>query len=111
MSTGTAAPAKPSPTVAKSVDKLPGDSAAAIAKEDPVKAIEKLEARARAVNVNNIARVSNSHLTSDDEKLTPLVSVKTGKAIDKFPSISREISKMTRTIAAAPVTKCEITDS
>ena len=46
-------------------------------------------------NANNIARVANSQLTSSDEKLHPLVSLKTGKPIEKFPGTSKEIEKLT----------------
>jgi len=71
------------------------ESAAAVAKDDPAKAIEKLETRTKAVNTNNVARVANSHLTSNDAKLHPLVSLKTGKTLDKFPETSKDIAKLT----------------
>lgn len=82
------------PSVAGSA--APTESAAAVAKDDPVKAIEKLEIRTKAVNTNNVARVANSHLTSNDAKLHPLVSLRTGKPLDKFPEASKDIAKLTR---------------
>ena len=45
-------------------------------------------------NANNVSRVANSQLTSNSEKLNPLVSLKTGKAIEKFPEISAGIEKL-----------------
>lgn len=111
---GTAAKAASS-RVAKKDDATP-DSAAAAAKDDTVKAIEKLETRTKAVyvppsryrswgsittqalidgsNANNIARVANSQLATADEKLSPLMSLKTGKPIEKFPATSKDISKL-----------------
>ncbi|KAM0707934.1 hypothetical protein Q7P35_004583 [Cladosporium inversicolor] len=71
------------------------ESPAAIAKDDPVKAIEKLETRTKAINANNVARVANSHLTSNDAKLHPLVSLRTGNTLDKFPQTSKDIAKLT----------------
>ena len=72
------------------------DSAAQVAQNDPAKAIEKLETKTKAVNANNVARVANSQLTSNDEKLHPLMSLKTGKTLDKFPDTSKDIQKLTR---------------
>ena len=72
------------------------DSAASAAKDDPHKAIEKLETRTKAVNANNVARVANSQLTSNDEKLHALTSLKTGKVLEKFPETSKDIQKLTR---------------
>lgn len=71
------------------------ESATTVAKEDPAKAIEKLETRTKAVNANNVARVANSQLTSSDEKLYPLVSLKTNKPLDKFPETSKDLGKLT----------------
>lgn len=88
-----AAPSKPS-SVAGSV--AASESPAAIAKDDPVKAIEKLETKTKAVNTNNVARVANSHLTSNDAKLHPLVSLRTGRTLEKFPETSKDIAKLTR---------------
>ena len=76
------------------MNKKGDDSATAIAQVDPAKAIEKLEIRTKAVNTNNIARVANSQLTSSDEKLHVLVSLKTGKPLDKFPITSKGIEKL-----------------
>lgn len=45
-------------------------------------------------NANNIARVANSQLTSNDEKLHPLLSLKTGKPVEKFPLTSAGIPKL-----------------
>lgn len=81
------------PSVAGSA--APSESPATIAKDDPVKAIEKLETRTKAINANNVARVANSHLTSSDAKLHPLVSLRTGNTLDKFPQTSKDIAKLT----------------
>ncbi|TKA78724.1 hypothetical protein B0A55_04530 [Friedmanniomyces simplex] len=91
--------AKPYGTAAASKAKkaeaaAPPESAAAVAQDDTVKAVEKLEVKTKAVNANNIARVANSQLTSNDEKLLPLMSLKTGKPIDKFPATSKDIEKL-----------------
>lgn len=45
-------------------------------------------------NANNVARTANAHLTSADESLYPLVSLKTGRAIDRFPDTPRGIAKL-----------------
>lgn len=50
----------------------------------------------RHSNANNIARVANSQLTSNDEKLHPLMSLKTGKPLEKFPATSKDIDKLSR---------------
>jgi hypothetical protein len=84
-------PASKAPSVAD-----PAESAAVVAKNDPAKAIEKLETRSKAVNANNVARVANSHLTTNDEKLHPLVALKTNKPLEKFPETSKDIAKLTR---------------
>ncbi|PSK36718.1 hypothetical protein B9Z65_1901 [Elsinoe australis] len=76
-------------------------STSAAAKEDPAEALKKLEAKTKAVNTNNVARVANSQLVSADEKLHPLVSIKTGKAIDKFPATPKDISKLSLTVVDA----------
>lgn len=97
---------------AKKTESLAGDSAVATAKDDTVKAIEKLEIRQKAMyvqgsidlesgtdhhssNTNNVARVANSHITDPEAKLTPLVSIKTGKPLEKFPDSSKDIQKLT----------------
>ena len=90
--TSSKTPSK-APSVAGSA--APSESPAAIAKDDPVKAIEKLETRTKAINANNVARVANSHLTSNDAKLHPLVSLRTGNTLDKFPQTSKDIAKLT----------------
>jgi hypothetical protein len=81
------------PSVAGSA--APTESAAVVAKDDPAKAIEKLEIRTKAVNTNNVARVANSHLTTSDAKLHPLVHLKNGKTLDKFPETSAGLAKLT----------------
>ena len=73
----------------------PTESPTAIAKDDPVKAIEKLEIKTKAINANNVARVANSHLNSNDAKLHTLVSLRTGNPLDKFPQTSKDIAKLT----------------
>ncbi|EME43630.1 hypothetical protein DOTSEDRAFT_72858 [Dothistroma septosporum NZE10] len=83
--------------VAKKTESLAGDNAAATAGGDASKAIEKLETRLKAVNANNVARVANSKVTSGDGKLLPLVSLKTGKTLDKFPETGKEVGKLTLT--------------
>ncbi|KAK4565919.1 hypothetical protein LTR86_003768 [Recurvomyces mirabilis] len=110
---GTAAKAAASKTASKAVTTNPDSSATEVAQQDTVKAIEKLEIRTKAVyvfcnetrghasglangrsNANNIARVANSQLTANDEKLHPFMSLKTGKPIEKFPATSKEIPKL-----------------
>ncbi|CAK4034074.1 Hypothetical predicted protein [Lecanosticta acicola] len=95
--TPKAVPRKPAavPAAKKSAESLTGDSAAATAIEDTVKAIEKLEAKLTAINTNSVARVANSHITSADEALTPMVSLKTSKPLDKFPDTPKDIAKLT----------------
>lgn len=124
MSTPTktppAAPANKSSTVpkinpvAKRTESIAGDSAAATAKDDTNKAIEKLETRFKAVyvassfqlrrhmmsltcasNTNNVARVANSRVTSNDEKLIPLVSLKNGQPLARFPETAKDVGKST----------------
>lgn len=46
-------------------------------------------------NANNIARVQNSHLRTADAKLHSLVSLKTNKPIEGFPSTAKEVQKLT----------------
>lgn len=96
------------PSVAASA--APSESAAAVAKDDPAKAIEKLETRTKAVNTNNVARVANSHLTSNDAKLNPLVSLKTGKTLDKFPESSKDIAKLTCELRSHGCRNCASTE-
>ncbi|KAK1018462.1 hypothetical protein LTR54_001348 [Friedmanniomyces endolithicus] len=86
---GTAAAAAASK--AKKAEPAAPESAA---QNDSTKAIEKLEIKTKAVNANNIARVANSQLTANDEKLLPLVSLKTGKPMEKFPATSKDIEKL-----------------
>ncbi|KAK3679704.1 hypothetical protein LTR78_000080 [Recurvomyces mirabilis] len=92
---GTAAKATASKAASKAVTTNPDSSATEVAQQDTIKAIEKLEIRTKAVsNANNIARVANSQLTANDEKLHPFMSLKTGKPIEKFPATSKEIAKL-----------------
>ena len=53
-----------------------------------------LEALIRQSNANNVARVANSQLSTNDEKLQPMKSLKTGKSIEKFPATSAGIAKL-----------------
>ncbi|KAI7162632.1 hypothetical protein KC349_g1921 [Hortaea werneckii] len=90
---GTAAKNAASP-VTKKAESNATEQAADIANDDTVKAIEKLETRIKAVNANSIARVANSQMTDPEEKLHPLLSLKTGKPIEKFPPSPASISKL-----------------
>ncbi|KAK3686921.1 hypothetical protein LTR37_019319 [Vermiconidia calcicola] len=91
------APAKPTAAAGKAgANSAQPDAAPSVAGDN--KAIEKLEATTKAVNANNIARVANSQLTANDESLHPLVSLKTGKPIEKFPKTSKDIDKVTLTM-------------
>jgi len=45
-------------------------------------------------NANNIARVANSQLTNADEKLHPLLSLKNGRTLEKFPDTSKALAKL-----------------
>ncbi|PNS16529.1 hypothetical protein CAC42_263 [Sphaceloma murrayae] len=94
-------PAKLS-TPAKAPSKAPSiASTSATSKDDPVEALKKLETKTKTVNANNVARVANSQLVSADEKLYPLLSLKTGKAIDKFPATPKDIAKLSVTVVDA----------
>ncbi|KAK4544284.1 hypothetical protein LTR36_004494 [Oleoguttula mirabilis] len=114
---GTAAKTAASRTAAKPAESAPEPEAA---KDDVTKAIEKLEFRVKAVyvesslaighvigslmarsNANNIARVANSKLATSDEKLYPLLSLKTGKPVEKFPLTSAGIPKLSLTLVDA----------
>lgn len=98
------------------------EQASDIANDDAVKAIEKLETRTKAVyvtisltlslsrkrhvsntipfsNANSIARVANSQMTDPEDKLQPLLSLKTGKPIEKFPLTPASISKLGRALS------------
>ncbi|KAI7199031.1 hypothetical protein KC343_g10192 [Hortaea werneckii] len=90
---GTAAKNAVSPVTKKAQDHTT-EQAADIAGDDTVKTIEKLETRIKAVNANSIARVANSQMTDPEEKLHPLLSLKTGKPIEKFPPTPASISKL-----------------
>ncbi len=93
-------PQKQAGQAAKSTASSAAPSTAGSTKgDDASKALEKLEIKTKAVNANNVARVANSQLTSNDEKLHPLVSLKTGKAIEKFPGTSKDIEKLTCTFS------------
>ncbi|KAF2766676.1 hypothetical protein EJ03DRAFT_329823 [Teratosphaeria nubilosa] len=86
--------AKTSPQATKKMGNVSTESVNGVARDDPAKAVEKLEIRLQAINTNNVARVANSHLANADDKLHPLVGLKTGKAIDKFPATSKDIPKL-----------------
>ncbi|KAI7285416.1 hypothetical protein KC345_g1739 [Hortaea werneckii] len=81
-------------SVTKKAESHATEQATDIANDDTVKAIEKLETRIKAVNANSIARVANSQMTDPEEKLHPLLSLKTGKPIEKFPPTPASISKL-----------------
>ncbi|GAB7350987.1 hypothetical protein MBLNU459_g1484t1 [Dothideomycetes sp. NU459] len=86
--------------------KKPASSAASTTssttvEKDPVKLVEKLETKTKAVNANNISRVANSQLVSGDDKLHPLLSLKTGRAIERFPETPNGISKLSVTLVDA----------
>jgi len=78
----------------------PTKSPAVADSHSPIKDAEKtfkdLETKVKAININNIARTANSHLVSADEKLHPLVSLKTARAIDRFPDTPTGLSKLSR---------------
>jgi len=46
-------------------------------------------------NTNNIARVENSQLTSANDKLWVLHSLKTNRPLEKFPATAKDIAKLT----------------
>ncbi|KAG9593392.1 hypothetical protein KCU77_g17020, partial [Aureobasidium melanogenum] len=62
--------------------------------KDPLHMIEKLETKTKAVNANNVARVANSQLVSADDKLHPLLSLKNGKKLEKFPDTPKALAKL-----------------
>ncbi|KAK5166452.1 uncharacterized protein LTR77_007995 [Saxophila tyrrhenica] len=98
MST-TSTPAKtPLKQTGQATKSAAPSAAGSVAGDDASKALEKLETKTKAVNANNVARVANSHLTSNEEKLQPLLSLKTGKAIEKFPGTSKDIDKLSLTM-------------
>ncbi|KAI5241748.1 hypothetical protein E4T43_05318 [Aureobasidium subglaciale] len=68
--------------------------AAAGSEKDPLRLIEKLEVKTKAVNANNVARVANSHLVSADDKLHPLLSLKNGRTLEKFPESPKALAKL-----------------
>ncbi|EMC94160.1 hypothetical protein BAUCODRAFT_36634 [Baudoinia panamericana UAMH 10762] len=83
------------------------DNAAANAQEATMKALEKLEVKTKAININNVSRVANSHVNSDEDKLQPLRSLKTGQPLDKFPATSKEIKKLGLTTVDAMLNALE----
>ncbi|KAK4986784.1 hypothetical protein LTR50_005079 [Elasticomyces elasticus] len=70
-------------------------------KDDTAAQLKKLDIKTKAINTNNISRVSNAQLTSADAKLSPLVSLKTGRPIERFPETSQGIAKLTDTTVDA----------
>jgi len=53
-------------------------------------------------NANNIARVANSQLTNADEKLHPLLSLKNGRTLEKFPDTSKALAKLSGELISYP---------
>lgn len=45
-------------------------------------------------NANNVARVANSQLVSADDKLYPLLSLKNGRPLEKFPETPKALAKL-----------------
>jgi hypothetical protein len=45
-------------------------------------------------NANNVARVANSQLVSADDKLHPLLSLKNGRTLEKFPDTPKALAKL-----------------
>lgn len=45
-------------------------------------------------NANNVARVANSQLVSADDKLHPLLSLKNGRTLEKFPETPKALAKL-----------------
>lgn len=106
--------AKDAKAKSAAASKAPSAAPSVAGGDDSAKAIEALTLKTKAVyddlrpaqidnssadlgdcsNANNIARVANSQLTSSNEKLHPLVSLKNNKALDKFPETSKEIEKL-----------------
>ncbi|TKA29561.1 hypothetical protein B0A50_03574 [Salinomyces thailandicus] len=72
------------------MDAAAPEPVADLAKTDAAKAMEKLEARTKAV----VARAANSHISDPDERLHLLLSLKNGKPIDKFPATPAGIPKL-----------------
>ncbi|KAI4722963.1 hypothetical protein E4T48_00745 [Aureobasidium sp. EXF-10727] len=81
--------------------------AAAGSEKDPVRMIEKLDIKTKAVNANNVARVANSQLVSADDKLHPLLSLKNGRPLDKFPETPKALAKLSVTVVDAMLSALE----
>ncbi|TKA79906.1 hypothetical protein B0A49_01108 [Cryomyces minteri] len=94
----TPASKAPSTTAATKAPSTAAASTAGGAIDEQAKRLEKLEARSKAVNTNNIARVANSQLTSADEKLTVLHALKTDRPLERFPETPAKIARMTDTM-------------
>jgi hypothetical protein len=45
-------------------------------------------------NANNVARVANSQLVNADDKLHPLLSLKNGRTLEKFPDTPKALAKL-----------------
>ncbi|KAI4744534.1 hypothetical protein E4T50_05105 [Aureobasidium sp. EXF-12298] len=82
-------------------------AAAAGAEKDPVRMIEKLETKTKAVNANNVARVANSQLVNADDKLHPLLSLKNGRTLEKFPDTPKALAKLSVTVVDAMLSALE----
>ncbi|THY60354.1 hypothetical protein D6C98_02401 [Aureobasidium pullulans] len=70
-------------------------AAPAGSEKDPVRMIEKLETKTKAV-------VANSQLTNADEKLHPLLSLKNGRTLEKFPDTSKALAKLSGELISYP---------
>ncbi|KEQ95054.1 hypothetical protein AUEXF2481DRAFT_233239 [Aureobasidium subglaciale EXF-2481] len=81
--------------------------AAAGSEKDPLRLIEKLEVKTKAVNANNVARVANSHLVSADDKLHPLLSLKNGRTLEKFPESPKALAKLSVALVDAMLSALE----
>jgi hypothetical protein len=50
--------------------------------------------RSKNRNANNVARVANSQLVSADDKLHPLLSLKNGRTLEKFPDTPKALARL-----------------
>ncbi|KAL1303008.1 hypothetical protein AAFC00_003324 [Neodothiora populina] len=96
--TQTTTPPKPSSVSGTSSSSAAAAAAQSSSDQDLHKVIDKLEAKIKAVNANSLSRTQNARLTSADDKLHPLLSLKTGRAIDRFPETPRGVGKLSVTL-------------
>ncbi|KAH0284218.1 hypothetical protein M436DRAFT_62189 [Aureobasidium namibiae CBS 147.97] len=75
-------------------------AAAAGSEKDPVRMLEKLETKTKAV-------VANSQLVSADDKLHPLLSLKNGRTLEKFPETPKALAKLSVTVVDAMLSALE----